>query len=104
MSYSNNVLKATVSGEYNDDLPLANITVAGLKEAPKSVSITIGGQQENCAAAHSSFEDGVLTVTNLQGATSKGIWSGDVTITFGQSGSWGGHGGRWGKHHWQADW
>lgn len=104
MSFCNNVLKAKVSGDYNDGLPLANITIAGLKSDPKSVSITIDGHKKDCHRAHSSFEDGVLTVTNLEGATKTGIWSGDVTISFDGHGSWGGHGSRWGRHHWQAEW
>lgn len=104
MSFSNATLTASVSGDYNDGLPLANITIAGLRSAPKSVSITIGGQEQDCNGAKSSFQDGVLSITNLESATENGIWSADVTISLSESGSWGGPGGHWGKHHWQAEW
>lgn len=104
MTFSNDVLEATVSGDYNDDLPLANVTIAGLKTAPKSVSITVAGHQLDCNGAHSSFADGVLTVANLQSATANGIWRGDITIMFGQDGSWAGRASGWGRDHWQAGW
>lgn len=105
MSFSGSTLKASVSGEYNDGLPLANVTIAGIQQAPKSVSITIGGKELQCSDAMSAFGDGVLTVTNLESATEAGIWSGDVTITLNSAhGSWGGKGGHWGPPHWEADW
>lgn len=104
MSFSENTLKATVSGDYNDALPLANVTITGIKDQPKSISIEVGGQKQDCSSAKSSYADGVLTVTSLESATSDGIWSADVTITLNAEGSWGGNGGHWGREHWEADW
>lgn len=106
MSFSNNTLQTSISGAFDDGLPLANLTIAGIKEEPKSISVTIGGKEQRCSDAMSAFADGVLTVTNLESATKvAGIWSGDVVITLNRDhGSWGGRGGHWGPPHWEADW
>lgn len=124
MSYANSALTASVSGDYNDGLPLANLTIAGLTQAPKSVSVSIGGDEKDCSAANYAFQDGVLSITNLAGCTQEGIWSGgDVKISLdGQQEQGGGHGGHgehgghwggqwghrqgppWGSGHWECEW
>ncbi|KAK3615829.1 hypothetical protein LTR56_026354 [Elasticomyces elasticus] len=44
-SFTNNTLHATVSGDYNDALPLANITIAGISSRPHRVSVNSGVSQ-----------------------------------------------------------
>lgn len=91
-----------MEGDYNDGLPLANITIAGVQTLPKSVSITIGGKAYDASGATFAYENGALQISNLESTTSVGIWSGDVEITLeghvkSIAQTWGGNwGGGWG--------
>ncbi|KAK3656414.1 hypothetical protein LTR56_003117 [Elasticomyces elasticus] len=80
-SFTNNTVHATVSGEYNDGLPLANITIAGISSHTHRVSVSLGGKACNSRGAKFDHSNGgVLSITGLQHATSGGAWSGDLTV------------------------
>ncbi|KAK5679449.1 hypothetical protein LTS10_008267 [Elasticomyces elasticus] len=80
-SFANNTLHATVSGEYNDGLPLANITIAGISSHTHRVSVSSGGKACNSRGARFDHSNGgVLFITGLQHATSGGARSGDLTV------------------------
>ncbi|KAF8861840.1 hypothetical protein BDZ45DRAFT_687370 [Acephala macrosclerotiorum] len=44
LKFTNNTLTAEVTSSYGDGLPLSNVTIAGIKEAPESVCISLGGK------------------------------------------------------------
>jgi len=82
-------LRASVSGEFNDDLPLANVTILGVKGKAG------GGGSVNCGQGHTGWgsehgngndgvqsrsENGVVYITGLEGATSGGVWKEDSEI------------------------
>ena len=94
MSYANNTLHASVSGEFNDHLPLANVTIVGVKDNAGG-----GGGTVNCGHgeghAHTGWgkeqgddkdgvqsrsENGVVYITGLESATSSGVWNEDLEI------------------------
>ena len=78
------MLKATVSGNYNDNIPLANVTIAGYSGQVKSVSVN--GATASKAQVRSG-SDNVLYITGLQDATSKGAYNSDLTIQLQGAGS-----------------
>ena len=92
LSFANNTLHATVSGNFNDNLALANVTIAGATGASHGMTVKCGDQESqwyaaSCAkrgeakeGAHSRFKDNVLYVTGLEDATKGGVWSGDLEI------------------------
>jgi hydrogenase maturation factor len=92
LSFANNTLHATVSGDFNDNLALANVTIAGTTGASHGMSIMCGKQESQWYSAscvkrgeakkgvHSRFKNGVLYVTGLEDATKGGVWSGDLEI------------------------
>ncbi|EMC96216.1 glycoside hydrolase family 31 protein [Baudoinia panamericana UAMH 10762] len=102
LAFANNVLNITVSGNYNDNLPLANVTIAGVSSCPHNVSTGSTGSSGRAGwsgwswpsswrsspsswwSAPSHGQTGVVTcnstskvvyITNLQQATSNGIWT-----------------------------
>lgn len=74
---SNGTLSATVSGDWKDTNPLANITVLGLSSTPGTVSLN-GSPLSNGVNFNSTA--GVLTVSDLAGVTSSGAWAGNWTL------------------------
>jgi len=77
LTYANSTLTADITGQYNDNLPLANVTIAGATKAPKSVSVTIAGQKQNSGSVMSRLDSGVLYLTGFANATQGGVWRGD---------------------------
>jgi len=72
-----------VSGSYNDYLPIANITILGLKNSLGAADMTLGktrlditGASLNCASSN-----GNLYFTKLEEATKAGIWSANFTLS-----------------------
>ncbi|KAK3615738.1 hypothetical protein LTR22_027320 [Elasticomyces elasticus] len=62
-SFTNNTLHATVSGDYNDALPLANITIAGISSRPHRVSVNSGA----CLiGAHCFYEGGSAVASHIE--------------------------------------
>lgn len=82
LSFADNLFKATVTGTLEDDLPLANITIAGIQRRPKSVSVTIDGKSYDTSGVSLLYDAkaNALQVSGLESATSKGVWSGNVQI------------------------
>lgn len=89
-TYVNNTLRASVSGVYEDGLPLANITIAGITSRPRGVDVQLGGQRCNTGGAKLMYGDGdVLFITALEEATKAGAWSGNLGVQLkGQGGGW----------------
>jgi len=93
LSYSNNTLHTTVSGEYNDNLPLANITIVGATGKAGGVSVKCGQGKSSAhtgwSAEHgnatsgvqSRFENNVVYITGLESETQGGVWNSDLEIT-----------------------
>ncbi|TKA74673.1 hypothetical protein B0A55_04709 [Friedmanniomyces simplex] len=80
-TYANNTLHGTVSGDYHDGIPLANITIAGISSRPHQVSVNSGGKSCNTERAKLSYSNGgVLSITGLEQATYGGAWRGDLTV------------------------
>jgi alpha-glucosidase len=94
LSYANNTLHASVSGDFNDHLPLANVTIVGVKGNAGG-----GGGTVNCghgeghahtgwgaehgdgtSGVRSRSENGVVYITGLEDATSGGVWNEDLEI------------------------
>lgn len=68
--YANNVLTASVSGNYVTTQPLANVTIAGLPSRPTGCNF--GQAQGN---VHLNYADGVLRISGLEGYTTDGAWT-----------------------------
>jgi len=80
-TFANDTLHATVSGDYQDGIPLANITIAGMKWKPQRVSVESGGESCNTQRARLSCDDGdVLRITGLEQATHGGAWKGNLIV------------------------
>ncbi|KAK0267193.1 hypothetical protein LTR35_016467 [Friedmanniomyces endolithicus] len=80
-SFANNTLRARVSGDYQDGISLANITIAGIKWNPQRVSVDSGGESCNTQRARLSSDDGdVLRITGLEQATHGGAWRSNLTV------------------------
>jgi alpha-glucosidase len=92
LSYSNNTLHASISGEYNDDLPLANVTIVGATGKAGGVAVNCGGSQgqrhTGWSAEHGNatsgvqyrFENNVMYITGLESETQGGVWNNDLEI------------------------
>ena len=80
LTFANNTLHASVDGEYRDDLPLANVTIAGATSKPKHVTVNGGGKRCDAEKVSSKFDCGVLYLTDLDDATKDGVWNGDLEI------------------------
>lgn len=93
LSYSNHTLHATVSGNFNDNLPLANVTIVGVR-SKADVSVVKCGQHESqvhggygsgqgnaTSGVQSRFDNGVLYVTGLEGTTQGGVWNDNLEIS-----------------------
>ncbi|KAI7222071.1 alpha-glucosidase precursor [Hortaea werneckii] len=80
--FSRGTLSTKVSGDYNDGLPLANITIAGAHDSQHSGwSGHHGGKPCNTRGTKMMYaEGGVVYITNLGESTRDGIWSGDFEM------------------------
>ncbi|KAG6368994.1 hypothetical protein INS49_003213 [Diaporthe citri] len=83
LKYTKNTLTTKVSGSYNDHLPIANITILGLKNSLGAAHMTLGKTKLNItrASLNCSSTSGYLYFTNLEEATKAGIWSADFTLS-----------------------
>ncbi len=80
-TFANNTLHATVSGDYQDGIPLANITITGIDWRPQRVSVDLEGESCNTERARLSCEDGdVVRITGLEQATHGGAWRSNLTV------------------------
>lgn len=67
-----------MSDNYEDMVPLANVTVAGVKEKPKSVSIKQGS--EPSSPVKWNLDHGVLYITGLDKKFKGGAWAQNFSI------------------------
>ena len=95
MSYSNGQLTTKVRGNYNDGVPLANVTIAGFQGQVNGVSCIHGGQAQNATGGNVRYADGTLYVTGLEQSTNGGIWSADLELNFNSSSDSGSGSGGW---------
>jgi hypothetical protein len=80
-SYSNNTLTSTVTGNYPDTNPLANITITGLTAQPSGLSWSLGGTQLPTNGISQSYSNGTLKLTGLSSATGSGAWSENLQVS-----------------------
>lgn len=82
LRFSRGTLSTKVSGEYNDGLSLANITIAGANGKQHSGwSGHHGGKPCDTRGTKMMYgEGGVVYITNLGESTRDGIWSGDFEM------------------------
>ena len=76
LSFANNTLSTSVSGSFDDELPLANVTIAGLKSNCSSVSV--GGYEAGQATYNATSQ--TLYVTGL-GSALRNAWSEDIVLS-----------------------
>jgi len=79
-----------VTGDYDDALPLANITLTGLQSRPRSASVQCKGDEKKNNNQHGHDgpggaklmygDGGVLFITHLESATRGGAWKQDLSI------------------------
>ncbi|KAH9826584.1 putative alpha-glucosidase AgdA [Teratosphaeria destructans] len=110
-TFAKSTLRTCVSGDYNDGVPLANVTIAGYPSKPSSVVVNgqsgSGSSASNAAPAPSggdwgwhgegwnggrwgkrdtsgvqyTYSNGTLYITGLESSTQGGAWLKDLTIT-----------------------
>lgn len=73
-----------MSGKYCDNLPLANITIAGAAAKPANVNMWSGGKGCETRKVQSCYKNGVLSLTNMHEATGKGAWNSELVMTMGE--------------------
>jgi len=88
-TYANNTLRTVVTGTYEDNLPLANVTIAGIEGRPGSLYINCfyganqgwqGHSWGPSSGARLTYGEGVLFVTGLESDTSGGVWYSNLTL------------------------
>ncbi|KAF2153566.1 glycoside hydrolase family 31 protein [Myriangium duriaei CBS 260.36] len=80
-SFANNTLTTHIQGNYNDHLPLANVTIAGVGCQYNSVSVHLGGQSCDTSSAKLRTSGSTVHVTGLEKATAGGVWTGALTLS-----------------------
>ena len=70
-------LTASVTGTFQDGVPLANVTVMGLAAAPRG-NVSLNGQSVGSAAYDAASQ--LFKVTGLESATAGGAWAADWTL------------------------
>jgi alpha-glucosidase len=79
-TYANNSLSFTSEGSYHASQPLANITIAGLKEEPHSISMRYGSHECNSSQIITGYSAGVLRLANTAQFTPDGAFQEDLKL------------------------
>ncbi|KAI2638443.1 glycoside hydrolase family 31 protein [Xylaria nigripes] len=79
-SVSKSSLAATRSGDYEDNNPLAYLTILGVEGEVSEV--TFNEAKINSESWHSNSTSGVLSVKNLDTFTGNGAWAADWTLSW----------------------
>ena len=80
--YANDTLLAYVSGSFEDDIPLANITILGKAYPDKKFDVAAAGVPCDTSGA-SMYANGTTTyVTGLSSLTGAGAWKSDLKMSF----------------------
>jgi alpha-glucosidase len=74
------ILCSTSSGSFDDGLPLANVTIAGVYSCPTSFRLEVAGQSQDSSSATQRCSGSTLHITGLESATSQGAWKDDLKI------------------------
>lgn len=77
-SYADSILTTSIQGSYHAAPPLANITVAGVEQAPTGLSLTFGGEVCEVGDIVYEYEDGVVRLIGLEEFTPDGAWEGEL--------------------------
>ena len=81
-TFANNELITAVSGSYQDNLPLANITITGISSKHTSVNLCLKGKQQDTHTVKLSYSNtSALHITGLEKATAAGVWNGELKVT-----------------------
>ena len=81
-TFVDNELNTEVSGNYQDGLPLANITIAGTSSKVQSIEISVNGKQQDTKAVKLTYSNAsALYITGLEQATEAGIWNDNLKIS-----------------------
>lgn len=72
-----------MSGSFNDQLPIANITILGLKSSPTSAHMELGDKTLDSSdiSLDCPSGSGNLYLTNLEKATKAGVWGADFSLS-----------------------
>lgn len=81
LNFAKNSLSTKIHGSYMDANPLANVTIAGIKTAPKSISVNCGGKKSSSSAVQFHLQGEALYITGLESATKGGVWNNELVIT-----------------------
>ncbi|KAI7460361.1 putative alpha-glucosidase AgdA [Hortaea werneckii] len=79
-TYKDGCLYASVNGSYHVAPPLANVTIAGMHEMPKHMSMNIHGQECETGRVGMKHEQGVLRMTGFEQFTGHGAWEGHMEM------------------------
>lgn len=80
-SFAENVLHVKIDGQYQDENPLANVTIAGFgATAPSSLEVSRAGQQVDCSSAKFQVENDALYISGLESVTQGGLWSSEMQL------------------------
>lgn len=79
-SYADSTLTTSMQGSYHAAPPLANITIAGVENAPTGLSLTFGGQPCEVGDVVFNYEDGVVRLTGMEEFTPEGAWEGELYL------------------------
>jgi alpha-glucosidase len=77
MSVEGHSLKVSVSGEFEDGIPLANVTVMGVAKAPKK-DVTLNGESVGSGVYDEASQ--TFKVTGLEEITGSGAWAADWVL------------------------
>lgn len=80
--FANNTLTTKVTGEFQDGIPLANITIAGADTLPTGIKLHVDGAACDSSVVEVKAGGGVTYITGLEGVTEAGAWVGDLRLEF----------------------
>ena len=77
MSYSNGTITLDIAGSFDSPNPLGNLTITGLETQPPSISLNGVDVQ----GSSTSFNDGILSITGLEGETARAVFQHGTYMT-----------------------
>ncbi|CCT70700.1 probable Alpha-glucosidase precursor (Maltase) [Fusarium fujikuroi IMI 58289] len=81
-TFRKGILRAEITGDYKVSPPLVNITVAGLRKAPKGVEFHSEEVNEEDSSPKLEYSNGTACVTGLERFIQNGAFSYDFQVTF----------------------
>lgn len=74
------MLSTKVTGDFQDGIPLANITIAGASALPKDIKLHVDGAACETSVVEIKTGGNVTYITGLEGVTTGGAWQSDLTL------------------------